>query len=958
MSASVWDPAGQEIPVINGASTLFPQVFTATAGQTHFVITNFKFVPNTGSLLLFVMGVFQVITKNFTEGSDGMSFDMTTTELQAGDEVVALGFIGITAAITNTAANISYATTTLADILLNHTDLVVTSYTGLRAVQHIYFSFAYLTGAVTSGDGSSGYYWYDPTDTTSADNGSSIIVATDGGRWKLLLNSAITAPIGDNSNNAATTKFVQQSHVSALAHLIHPSTDGKWRDLYRSGLRPGFHQQQWGGGIVGYELLDSATDTVIPFDSATGFIEDTASLLFIGSVSTALYISQGFKTGENLSIQAMWVKLYKTVNPADNVKLLICLDDGTGKPSGFTGITNGVANLINGKQIGSKTDGYWYRFVFATPPVVTAGVQYHTVVTRTGAVDATNFCIWKAGGTGKYPFGQTCTSDGTTWTAFANSKCNFILEPVTTNQMLKSGGIFGNDTITFNQGNTIMQSKVLVDRMANYATGKIFTQLLRVTNPIAGTTLLDMCLGINHDRLVLTCDAGTGYFRVTLYDAAKTATSLVATQAINTPTFVDLAVVLRCMNDGADYLQLWINGVMLVQTAGVSYNLSPLWRDLGTRWIGGGFPISPVWTQDLNFATLPSAQGWTWTGTGTEVNCMSVANGKLYQNKNGYAATDTGYYVKPTAGFNNSVGWAVELSTRDLNSSYLNTISPINIIVQDGTKQVSINIQEFFITSGSIATVDFFAQLDFKTTDTDILITGKGSDYYVFANGKLLIDGTGKLLVTSAVNSVTFGDTDATSTNNADVIWSGLKYYIGGQVLPSISTGMILHESAYLVGNQTVSLAAIYNSGNPISAKNYWNQSKNYVQDIPWVIQMLGVTISPVTAGTVAGTKITDMEAFVLGDKFNIQGSSTLTNNTAANNITIGLLLDGSVDSKLERIYTEPVIGYAINLQVQVNLVTYTGMHKFELYNYAAAGTTTAFLQERIFNIASPISLY
>jgi hypothetical protein len=46
---------------------------------------------------------------------------------------------------------------------------------------------AFVTGYYASGDGGGGAYWYDPSDTTSVDNGGTIIVAADGGRWKLVV---------------------------------------------------------------------------------------------------------------------------------------------------------------------------------------------------------------------------------------------------------------------------------------------------------------------------------------------------------------------------------------------------------------------------------------------------------------------------------------------------------------------------------------------------------------------------------------------------------------------------------------------------------------------------------------------------------------------------------------------------------------------------------------------------
>lgn len=967
MSASVWDPAGQEIPVINATSTLYPQVFTATAGQTHFVITNFQFIPNTGSVLIFANGVFQIITKNFTEGSDGASFDFTTAELQAGDEVVALGFVGITATTPPTiAASITYGATTLADILLNHSELIVNSYAALRAVQHIYWSFAYLTGAVTRGDGlGGGFYYYDATDTTSADNGSTIIVAADGGRWKLINNSAgiVTQPIGDNSTNPATTKFVQQSHVSALTHLIHPSTDGKWRDMYKAGIHPGFHNQQCGGGIIGWELNDGATDTVVAFDSATQQSEDyigASTPLGLGNLSTNIWRSQGFKVGENLTVQAVWIKLYKTTNPVDNVKAVIFLDDGTGKPTGFVGITNGTAGLINNRQIISKVDGEWYRFVFAIPPALLAANQYHIGVNKSGAVDATNFSVVKCTITGKYPFGTNCLSDGATWTTgTALTQLDFIIEPVAANQFLRqTGGLVDIANYVFNEGAQLTHSKVFVDRMVNFANNKLFTQLLRVSNIPLGKTLFDLGWGLNHNRLVVSCDTATGFLRATLYDSNKNQTTIVNGTSVAGAALMDIAVIMRSMNDGADYLQLWINGVMAVQTAGVSYNMSQNWKDLGTRWIGGGFPLAPGWVQDMNMTTLPSAQGWTYGGTATEANVFQVANGKLYQNKDGYAATDTGFYTHAATGFNNSIGWVVRFRLRDLfsDNAYTTVVTDAACItINDGTKNFGIAIHEYFIWTGNAAT-DFIAQLDTKTWDTEFVISGKGSDYFVFANNRLVIDGTGKLLTATAANTITFGDQSATSGENADIVWTDFSYYNGGVIQPVVATGMILHEAGYFAGNQSAYLPAIYNAAVPVSIKNYWNQARNYVQDIPWTITMFGVTADPINSTTTL-IRVLDMESYCLGSNFNIIGNLVVIGNTLLQ-ATATITVDGGVKNNSTRLFTPAANTYAGNLVPQYTSIGYSGLHKFEIEFSASNNIVDSSGVLRSLNIASSANTY
>lgn len=66
---------------------------------------------------------------------------------------------------------------------------VVNSIADLRSIKSSLYTRVFVTGYYSPGDGGGGHYWYDPTDTTSADNGGTVIVATDGGRWHLELFS-------------------------------------------------------------------------------------------------------------------------------------------------------------------------------------------------------------------------------------------------------------------------------------------------------------------------------------------------------------------------------------------------------------------------------------------------------------------------------------------------------------------------------------------------------------------------------------------------------------------------------------------------------------------------------------------------------------------------------------------------------------------------------------------------
>jgi hypothetical protein len=81
----------------------------------------------------------------------------------------------------------------------------------------------FVVGYYAKGDGGGGNYYFDATDTTSADNGGTIIVGTDGGRWKLAQTSPISVlQFGayNNSTNATTTTTAIQTCLNLFAGSV------------------------------------------------------------------------------------------------------------------------------------------------------------------------------------------------------------------------------------------------------------------------------------------------------------------------------------------------------------------------------------------------------------------------------------------------------------------------------------------------------------------------------------------------------------------------------------------------------------------------------------------------------------------------------------------------------------------------------------------------------------------
>lgn len=82
---------------------------------------------------------------------------------------------------------------------------VVTSIAALRAISKVNYNQVFVTGYYAQGDGGGGAYYLDVSDTTSADNGGTIIVAADGGRWKLVWYGSVSALQFGAKPDAGTT---------------------------------------------------------------------------------------------------------------------------------------------------------------------------------------------------------------------------------------------------------------------------------------------------------------------------------------------------------------------------------------------------------------------------------------------------------------------------------------------------------------------------------------------------------------------------------------------------------------------------------------------------------------------------------------------------------------------------------------------------------------------------------
>lgn len=167
--------------------------------------------------------------------------------------------------------------------------------------------------------------------------------------------------------------------------------------------------------------------------------------------ATNTQISQGFKCATSSTVVKvrLWLKKVGTPAGTDTVTLTIQTDDG-GVPSG-SAVTNGTSTAVDISD--NLTTSYaWVTFTFSTAPSLTAGTQYHLVLSGAFTISSSNYVTWGVDNYDIiYPNGSMSVYDATTWTS--QSLYNACFEVYIT------GGVKGNDCqalFDFNSKNMIL----------------------------------------------------------------------------------------------------------------------------------------------------------------------------------------------------------------------------------------------------------------------------------------------------------------------------------------------------------------------------------------------------------------------------------------------------------------------------------------------------------------------
>lgn len=198
-----WIPAGN---AVQGALSRPPgdTPIIATAGQTVVPVVGGY---NPHGILVTVNGA--VISAPAVDTSNGLTL-VFSTPLNAGDKVDYFAFalfdeaqaVPVDGSVTTAKLAASAVTTTkiadkaiteakLSDALRKAVGTQVFNVAALRLLDKTRHNLAQTNGYYVAGDPGAGTYWLDESDNVSVDNGGSVIVAADGGRWKLLFNHIV-----------------------------------------------------------------------------------------------------------------------------------------------------------------------------------------------------------------------------------------------------------------------------------------------------------------------------------------------------------------------------------------------------------------------------------------------------------------------------------------------------------------------------------------------------------------------------------------------------------------------------------------------------------------------------------------------------------------------------------------------------------------------------------------------
>ena len=768
--------------------------------------------------------------------------------------------------------------------------------------------------------------------------------------------------------------------MANMTHLLLPSVDGGYGDLYNNGWKPVGFNQQWGGNWGGDRPNGNPGQEWFP----TGYTNEGGIAKNLGNaVATNTWEAIPFKVPETITATAVWVMMKKVGDPQKNnepLNVYICPDNG-GVPDHANPITNGTMDTMDGPgftgesmasaaelwPISFRDGGCWYRFTDATGDFsLTKSTQYYIVFKATGADAANYFVLTQDNVANTYPHGNFWNGDDavpTGWTETTALCASFLIEASDGDALLQSGGAF-DGMLEFGEGTPRQESRCIQRPLVDFFNTDGFTMRLVTSELTASKTLLDINYGLFHkDRILLRVD-GSNHLVLTVYESDGTTHTITGTTNVTAAATFDIMFSVRSLADGSDFVKLKLDGSDEgTQVSSQTITISRLLKQVGHITLGGGFATAPTWDKDYKtdqFASgnLPSNDAATAFGTATaatEASMYKILNNDVMWQNYGYSAVgnEDGHYT-------------LTLATMEATTGAMGTIvlQPQHVTATAGERAIDILwrehdngdyvvgiIHEFYIEilDGS-RTV--YIRHDFMKSPTAITCHFKDANYYIYINGKLVVDGANLFDAAAAgAGGMRIGDIDTTATSEADVSWIEWLVYDGGPFYLEVNDCQ-LSEFACWNGDLTGIADELYNSGTNLSVKQVCGISKNYLNRYITVAEATGVEASPTTTSTTLVT-MEEMEVFHLSgaDVDAFFQVNAVANSNLGVLVSNYITLDGI---KIDDSYSLHESGAAADwgpVGGRVVITPLVGLHKWEVRWLVSANTGTANGADRLLSI-------
>lgn len=162
---------------------------------------------------------------------------------------------------------------------------IVSSISDLKSIDSSKVKSSFVLGYYVKGDGGGGAYYFDSTDTASLDNGGTVIVAVDGGRWKLSQQGRVSVKQFGAKGDGATddSGAITRAHT-AIPALYYPASTYRCASkitlsgqVLMLGDAPGASKLLFNGSTQGVDITQQSSDQTFEISRLSFITTDTTN---------------------------------------------------------------------------------------------------------------------------------------------------------------------------------------------------------------------------------------------------------------------------------------------------------------------------------------------------------------------------------------------------------------------------------------------------------------------------------------------------------------------------------------------------------------------------------------------------------------------------------------------------------------------------------------------------------